>query len=129
MEDNDVWLRHGIRKEWFDNGKKKVEGFYFKGLRYGIRIEWLSNGQIKMIDFYNKCGESYETIYWNSDDAKIVTIKRKHLSDFKTCTEERIKISQQSIRNISILRSNRDGPKYETNLKGWVDKYGFKPLN
>ena len=37
-------LKNGLQTEWYDNGQKRIEGYYNDGKKEGLHTEWETNG-------------------------------------------------------------------------------------
>ena len=75
-EQNKDFKKHGFSRAWYENGQKKIEGFYKNGSLIGVRQAWYENGQLKSrVESNEKCNKVglYQLFYENGNKKKEAT--------------------------------------------------------
>lgn len=87
--------KHGLSRQWYDNGKLFEQSFYQKGKRQGELIRWYKDGKVKEILTHTTEGDplSLKVFYQNTIDGKECVREIRSYSKSKTNeTNEKVEI-------------------------------------
>jgi antitoxin component YwqK of YwqJK toxin-antitoxin module len=59
-------IKDGLHTEWYENGKKKLEGTFKDGKLNGLSTTWYGDGQ-KKSEIHYKDGKIISQKEWNED--------------------------------------------------------------
>ncbi|MBI1891267.1 MAG: hypothetical protein HYS18_11505 [Burkholderiales bacterium] len=66
-EDGTRWIRHGLFREYHENGAIISEGNYEHGVEHGLWRDYYPNGKLAAEGQYDKGIECGRWRYWNAD--------------------------------------------------------------